>query len=56
VAARLLAEILSLDLGNLTPIRALTLLHELQVAARDALPWSAWMTELTRGRDQSEEQ
>ena len=30
VAARLLAEILALDLGNLTPIRALTLLHELQ--------------------------
>jgi DNA mismatch repair protein MutS len=46
VAARLLAEILALDLGNLTPIRALTLLHELQTAAREALPWSAWMANL----------
>jgi DNA mismatch repair protein MutS len=46
VGARLLAEILALDLGNTTPIRALTLLHELQVAARDALPWNVWMAEI----------
>ncbi len=46
VAARLLAEILALDLGNLTPIRALTLLYELQTAAREAVPWNDWMANL----------
>ena len=52
VAARLLAEILALDLGNLTPIRALTLLHELQTAAREAVPWSDWMANLAGARVQ----
>ena len=51
VAARLLAEILALDLGNLTPIRALTLLHELQTAAREAVPWSDWMANLAGAHD-----
>jgi hypothetical protein len=55
VAARLLAEILALDLGTLTPIRALTLLHELQAAAREALPWSAWMANLAGARDPAEQ-
>ena len=50
VAARLLAEILALDLGNLTPIRALTLLHELQTPAREAVPWSRWMASLAGAR------
>ena len=50
VAARLLAEILALDLGNMTPIRALTLLHELQTAAREAVPWSDWMANLAGAR------
>jgi len=52
VAARLLAEILALDLGNLTPIRALTLLHDLQIAAREAVPWSDWMANLAGARVQ----
>jgi hypothetical protein len=51
VATRLLAEILALDLGNLTPIRALTLLHELQTKAREAVPWSSWMAEIARARE-----
>lgn len=46
VAARLLAEILALDLGNLTPIKALTLLHEMQQAARQAVPWNVWVAGL----------
>jgi hypothetical protein len=50
VAARLLAEILALDLGNLTPIRALTLLHELQTSAREAVPWSDWMASMAGAR------
>jgi len=54
VAARLLAEILALDLGNLTPIRALTLLHELQTAAREAVPWTDWMANLAGARDRSQ--
>jgi hypothetical protein len=56
VAARLLAEILALDLGNLTPIRALTLLHELQTKAREAVPWSSWMASMAGARDQTENQ
>ena len=52
--ARLLAEILALDLGNLTPIRALTLLHELQTAAREAVPWTDWMANLAGARDRSQ--
>jgi hypothetical protein len=48
VAARVLAELLALDLGNLTPLRALTLLHDMQSAAREALPWRAWVAELAR--------
>jgi hypothetical protein len=55
VAARLLAEILALDLGNLTPIRALTLLHELQAAAREAVPWSDWLASLAGVREPTEE-
>jgi hypothetical protein len=51
VAARLLAEILALDLGNLTPIRALTLLHELQTSAREAVPWNDWMASMAGARD-----
>jgi hypothetical protein len=54
VAARLLAEILALDLGNLTPVRALTLLHELQMQAREALPWSEWMADLAGARNRPE--
>ena len=54
VAARLLAEILALDLGTLTPIRALTLLHELQMIAREAVPWTQWMAEIARARNGSE--
>jgi hypothetical protein len=50
VAARLLAEILALDLGNLTPLRALTLLHELQTSAREAVPWSDWMASMAGAR------
>ena len=50
VGAKLLAEILALDLGNLTPIRALTLLHELQTAAREAVPWGDWMANLAGAR------
>jgi hypothetical protein len=46
VAARLLAEVLALDLGTMTPIRALTLLHELQTQAREAVPWSSWMASM----------
>jgi hypothetical protein len=56
VAARLLAEVLALDLGNLTPIRALTLLHELQTKAREAVPWSSWMASMAGARDQTENQ
>jgi hypothetical protein len=55
IATRLLAEVLALDLGNLTPIRALTLLHELQKEARDAVPWSSWMAEIAGARERSEE-
>ena len=51
VAARLLAEILALDLGTMTPIRALTLLHELQTAAREAVPWTDWMANLAGAHD-----
>jgi hypothetical protein len=51
VATRLLAEILALDLGNVTPIKALTLLHELQTRAREAVPWSSWMAELAGARE-----
>jgi hypothetical protein len=54
VAAGLLAEILALDLGNLTPIRALTLLHELQTRAREAVPWRSWMASMAGARDQKE--
>jgi hypothetical protein len=54
VAARLLAEILALDLGTMTPIRALTLLHELQTAARDALPWTTWMANMAGASERSE--
>ncbi|MFN8635877.1 MAG: DNA mismatch repair protein MutS [Chloroflexota bacterium] len=50
VASRLLAQVLALDLGNMTPLRALTLLHELQTAARQAVPWDTWMAEIARGR------
>jgi hypothetical protein len=56
VAARLLAEILALDLGNLTPIRALTLLHDLQTKAREAVPWRSWMASMAGARDQVEHQ
>ena len=52
VAAQMLAEILALDLGNTTPIRALTLLHELQTAAREAVPWTDWMANLAGARVQ----
>jgi len=45
-----LAELLSLDLGSLTPIRALNLLHDLQSAARATLPWRSWLGDLTRPR------
>jgi hypothetical protein len=55
VAARLLAEILALDLGTMTPIRALTLLHELQTQARAALPWSSWMASMAGVREQAED-
>jgi hypothetical protein len=54
VAARLLAEVLALDLGTMTPIRALTLLHELQTQAREAVPWSSWMASMAGARDQME--
>jgi hypothetical protein len=54
VAARLLAEILALDLGSLTPIRALTLLHDLQTAAREAVPWNDWMANLSGVSNQTE--
>jgi DNA mismatch repair protein MutS len=50
VAASVLAELLSLDLGSLTPIRALNLLHDLQSAARATLPWRSWLGDLTRTR------
>jgi hypothetical protein len=56
VAARLLAEILALDLGNLTPIQALTLLHRLQTAAREAVPWNDWMANLAGARDPADRQ
>ena len=36
----------------MTPIRALTLLHELQTAAREAVPWTDWMANLA-GRSRS---
>jgi DNA mismatch repair protein MutS len=54
VAARLLAEILALDLGSLTPIQALTLLHDLQTAAREAVPWNDWMANLSGVSNQTE--
>ena len=50
MASRLLAQVLALDLGNMTPLRALTLLHELQTAARQAVPWETWMAEIARSR------
>ena len=54
VAARLLAEILALDLGTMTPIRALTLLYELQTAAREAVPWTDWMASMAGARDRAQ--
>jgi len=54
VAARVLAELLALDLGSLTPIRALNLLHDLQSAARATLPWRAWVSDLTQSRSDAE--
>jgi len=53
VAARLLADVLALDLGNLTPIKALTLLHEMQVAARKAVPWNTWVAGLAGAQPQA---
>lgn len=50
VAAALLAEILALDIGTLTPVRALTLLHDLQAAARAAVPWQRWIADLAGAR------
>ena len=43
-----LAELLALDLGNITPLRALNLLHDLQTTARSTLPWRSWLEELAR--------
>jgi hypothetical protein len=54
VATRLLAEVLALDLGTMTPIRALTLLHELQTQAREAVPWSSWMASMAGARESTE--
>ena len=44
-APRLLGELLALDLSSVTPLRALNLLHEMQAAARDSLPWREWLAE-----------
>ena len=53
VAAGVLAELLGLDLGNITPLRALNLLHDLQTTARSALPWRSWLEELARSHQAS---
>ena len=55
-AARLLGELLGLDLSSVTPLRALNLLHEMQEAARGSLPWppklpSSWFQVPTSGPD-----
>jgi len=48
-AARLLGELLSLDLSNLTPLQALIRLHQLQETARGSVPWQAWLADLAGG-------
>ena len=48
-AARLLGELLALDLSNLTPLQALIRLHQLQETARRNVPWQAWLADLAGG-------
>jgi DNA mismatch repair protein MutS len=55
ISQQLLADLLSLDLGNLTPIQALNLLHQWQTSARDSVPWKDWLAGLVRESNSSEE-
>ncbi len=46
-AARVLGDLLALDLSNVTPLQALNVLHAMQANARDSLPWREWLGSLT---------